>query len=95
MQVKGNQALFFATDLTDFLACRHLSSLERQAAHGLTSRPFTDDPMLEVLRQRGLEQSMRPTSRVRRHSRDTHIKQPEILERLQIPANIPIRNPPM
>jgi uncharacterized protein len=45
----------FATDLTDFLACRHLSSLERLTAYGRIKRPFTDDPMLEVLRQRGLE----------------------------------------
>jgi predicted RecB family nuclease len=55
MQVKGTQSLFFATDLTDFLACRHLSSLERLVAHGLVSRRFADDPVLEVLRQRGLE----------------------------------------
>ena len=55
MQVKGSQPLFFATDLTDFLGCRHLSSLERLVAHGRISRPFTDDPLLEVLRQRGLE----------------------------------------
>ncbi len=55
MQVKGDQPQFFATDLTDFLACRHLSSLERLLAHGRIRRPFTDDPLLEVLRQRGLE----------------------------------------
>jgi predicted RecB family nuclease len=46
---------FFATNLTDFLACRHLSVLERLAAHRHAHRPFFDDPMLEILRERGLE----------------------------------------
>jgi len=55
VQVKNDQPLLFATDLTDFLACRHLSLLGRLTAYGLINRPFTDDPMLEVLRQRGLE----------------------------------------
>jgi uncharacterized protein len=55
MQVKDDKYLFFATDLTDFLACRHLSTLGRMTAHRLLERPFTDDPMLEILRARGLE----------------------------------------
>jgi predicted RecB family nuclease len=50
---KGSQ--FFASDLTDFVACRHLISLERLAATGRIARAFFDDPMLEVLRQRGLD----------------------------------------
>src|SRR5213595_123763 len=54
MEFRGNRALFFATDLTNFLACRHLTALERLAAHKLAKRPFFDDPMLEVLRERGL-----------------------------------------
>src|SRR5271170_3736497 len=55
MQVRDDHLQYFATDLTDFLACRHLSTLERLSAHGVLKRPFTDDPMLEVLRARGLE----------------------------------------
>jgi predicted RecB family nuclease len=55
MQVRDDHQQYFATDLTDFLACRHLSTLERLSAHGMLKRPFTDDPMLEVLRARGLE----------------------------------------
>jgi hypothetical protein len=42
------------TALTNFLGCHHLAALERLAAHGLAKRPFFDDPMLEVLRERGL-----------------------------------------
>jgi uncharacterized protein len=39
MGFRGNAPLFFATDLTNFLACRHLAALERLRAHGLARRP--------------------------------------------------------
>src|SRR5215472_5049524 len=55
MKLRGDRPLFFATDLTNFLACRHLMALERLAAHDLAKRPFFDDPMLEILRERGLD----------------------------------------
>ena len=55
MHLRGDKPLFFATDLTNFLACRHLMALERLAAHKIAKRPFFDDPMLEILRERGLE----------------------------------------
>jgi len=55
MHLRGDKPLFFATDLTNFLGCRHLTALERLAAHGLAKRPFFDDPMLDILRERGLE----------------------------------------
>jgi predicted RecB family nuclease len=65
VQVREDQLLYFATDLTDFLACRHLCSLERLTAHGLVKRPFTDDPMLELLRARGLEHEAQYVSSLR------------------------------
>lgn len=55
MRVEGGSERFYATDLTNFLGCRHLAVLERLAAHGRTRRPHFDDPMLELLRERGLE----------------------------------------
>jgi hypothetical protein len=55
MQLQAGRSLLFATDLTSFLGCRHLAALERLAAHGLARRPFLDDPMPEILRERGLE----------------------------------------
>jgi uncharacterized protein len=55
MDIRGNKPHFFASDLTDFLACRHLTALQRLSANGRAKRPFFDDPMLEVLRERGLE----------------------------------------
>ena len=55
MHLRENKELLFATDLTNFVGCRHLTALERLAAHKLAKRPFFDDPMLEILRERGLE----------------------------------------
>src|SRR5438477_11494565 len=54
MDMLGDRPLFYATDLTNFIGCRHLTVLERLAAHKLAKRPFFDDPMLEILRERGL-----------------------------------------
>src|SRR3954470_16430174 len=54
MDLRGDKPLFYATDLTNFIACGHLTALERLAAHKLAKRPFFDDPMLEILRERGL-----------------------------------------
>ena len=55
MDIHNDKPHFSSADLTDFLACRHLTALERLSANGRVKRPFFDDPMLEVLRQRGLE----------------------------------------
>ena len=55
MHYRGDQPLFFATDLANFLGCRHLTAVDRLAAHKLVKRPYFDDPMLEILRERGLE----------------------------------------
>ena len=64
MRIDGTRSQFFASDLTDFVACRHLIALERMTAHGRLKRPFFDDPMLEVLRQRGLEHEAAYVSRL-------------------------------
>ena len=56
MQHLADHRLFYsATDLTNFLGCRHLTVLERLAAGKVIRRPFFDDPMLELLQERGLE----------------------------------------
>ena len=55
MQVRGDKQIFYATDLTNFIGCRHLTALDRLAGHRLAKRPFFDDPMVEILRQRGLD----------------------------------------
>src|SRR5438034_11456859 len=44
-----------ATDLSNFLNCRHRTALELGEAHGKRTRPHFYDPVLEALFARGLE----------------------------------------
>jgi uncharacterized protein len=46
--------MFSATQIADFLACHHLTALERSAAAGEIKRPFFHDPGIELLRALGL-----------------------------------------
>ena len=55
MHVSGTDLILSATDVSAFLACRHLTTLELAAARGGPKRPHFHDPGMEVLRQRGEE----------------------------------------
>jgi len=44
-----------ASDLSNFLSCRHRTGLDLAVARGLLAAPSWIDPMVEVLQQRGLE----------------------------------------
>ena len=55
MQRSGAQLLLSATDLSNFLSCRHLTALDMAAALGKRRRPHWDDPLLQILFDRGLE----------------------------------------
>jgi len=44
-----------ATDLSNFLGCRHRTALEMAVAYGTAERPRWHDPLLEILFQRGIE----------------------------------------
>jgi uncharacterized protein len=46
--------MLFATDLANFLACRHLTTLDRAAAAREITRDLYDDPGLKLLRELGL-----------------------------------------
>lgn len=46
--------MLFVTDIADFLACRHLTSLDRAERAGEISKPFFSDPGVELLRELGL-----------------------------------------
>lgn len=54
MKFEQNRAVLSATDLSNHLACRHLTALERELARGERSAPEGFDPRLEGLRERGL-----------------------------------------
>src|SRR4051812_18252718 len=49
------QLVLSATDLSNFLNCRHRTALELGEAHGKRLRPHFYDPVLEALFARGLE----------------------------------------
>ena len=49
----GESFIFSPSDLTDFLACEHLTHLERSVALRELERPLRDDPDTELLAQQG------------------------------------------
>src|SRR5262249_55528318 len=55
MRSISDQIVFSATDLSNFLNCRHRTALELGEARGKRTRPYFHDPVLEALFARGLE----------------------------------------
>ena len=55
MRKISDQIVLSATDLSNFLNCRHLTALELGEARGKRPRPYFHDPVLEALFARGLE----------------------------------------
>lgn len=65
MHLSGETLLYSATDLSNFLACGHLSLLDRFDARGELTRPHFDDPGLEVLRELGHQHETEYLGRLR------------------------------
>jgi uncharacterized protein len=59
MQLIDGSPVYSASDLVGFLACEHLTQLERAVLAGLAERPHLPDPELDVLRKRGMEHERR------------------------------------
>jgi uncharacterized protein len=59
VQSIDGRPVFAATDLVAYLACEHLTVLERAAMAGLVDRPMRADPELDVIRKRGFEHEQR------------------------------------
>jgi predicted RecB family nuclease len=59
MQLIDGQPVFSATDLVGYLACEHLTALERAALAGLVPRPMREDRELDVIRKRGFQHEAR------------------------------------
>src|SRR5690625_4378263 len=55
MKITDTQLRISASDLANFVACRHLTRLDLAAAHGLVSTPRINDIGAESLAQRGIE----------------------------------------
>lgn len=47
--------MYFATDIANFLACRHISTLDREKREGKLDKVIYADPGAELLRKLGLE----------------------------------------
>jgi predicted RecB family nuclease len=59
VQTIDGRPVYAATDLVAYLACEHLTQLERAALAGLVRRPMRDDPELDIIRKRGFEHEKR------------------------------------
>ena len=59
MHVLDGKPVYAATDLVGFLACEHLTNLERASLAGLVKRPERDDPELDTIRKRGFQHEQR------------------------------------
>ena len=59
MQTIDGRPVYAATDLVAYLACEHLTQLERASLAGLVARPMRDDPELDIIRKRGFEHEAR------------------------------------
>ena len=59
MRQVGHELTLSATDLSNFLGCRHRTALDMAAALGARTRPYHHDPLLDILRERGLAHEQR------------------------------------
>ena len=65
MQTIDGRPVYAATDLVGFLACEHLTHLERAAMARLVPRPHRNDPELDVIRRRGFQHEQRYLAELR------------------------------
>jgi predicted RecB family nuclease len=81
MRLGDDGLLLSATDLSNFLSCRHRTALEMSEARGKLQRPRWNDPLLDVLFKRGLEHEERYVESLRAQGQDvvdlTDVKTPE------------------
>ena len=59
MQLIDGRPVYSATDLVGFLACEHLTQLERAALQGLVQRPQREDIEIDLIAKRGYEHEQR------------------------------------
>lgn len=57
--------LLSATDLSNFLGCRHRTALDLAVADDLRERPWAHNPLLKILKQRGIEHEQRYVASLR------------------------------
>ena len=52
-------SMFSATDIANFLACQHTATLDRAESREEITKPFFNDPTVDLLRRLGLEHEQR------------------------------------
>jgi uncharacterized protein len=77
MQTIDGNLVYSATDLVGFLACRHLTNLDRAAVAGLVQRPMARDPELDRIAKRGLQHEARFLEELRNQGFDIIEVQPD------------------
>ena len=70
MQYLSTDLLLSATDLSNFLGCRHRTSLEMDAAAHIRTKPHHTDPLLELLFARGLAHEKAYVEQLRAEGRE-------------------------
>ncbi|MEO7085451.1 MAG: TM0106 family RecB-like putative nuclease [Gemmatimonadaceae bacterium] len=65
MRLHGPRLVLSATDVSNFLGCRHRTALDMAAAHGAREIRYDQDPLLELLWQKGAEHEQRYVDRLR------------------------------
>ena len=55
MRIRNDQLTLAPTDLSGYLNCRHLTSLDLRAAKGEFERPKVFSPVIQTLQQKGIE----------------------------------------
>src|SRR5271155_5720232 len=71
--------MFSATDVANFLACHHLSTLDRAQAAGEIKKPFFHDPGIDLLRELGAQHEQAYLR---------HLADSQNLEIAEIPTNV-------
>ena len=69
MQLVDGAPVFSATDLVGYLACEHLTALERAALQGVVTRPHRNDRELEIIQKRGFAHEARYLEELRKSGR--------------------------
>lgn len=99
MRRNGNSLDLSATDLSNFLSCRHRTALDMAAARGSRTRaPKVLDPLLAILSSRGLEHERRCVEALAKdgctvvdlstHDRDRDVHVEQTLEAMRVGAGI-------
>ncbi len=69
MQLIDGQPVYSATDLVGYLACEHLTQVERAALHGLVQRPQREDTEIDLIAKRGYAHEQRYLASLREAGR--------------------------